>query len=92
MKQGGGPSSSAHTGVPLPNQLLSKTGWALSASATREGSELGHGKVAGEQRHDVEKPGLGLGIAEPLYALNVGSGNVQSAKLLFRSHASLHTL
>jgi hypothetical protein len=78
--------------VPLPNQLLRKTGWALSASATREGSELGHGKVAGEQRHDVDKPGLGLGIAEPLDALNAGSGNLHSAKLLFRSHPSLHAL
>jgi hypothetical protein len=78
--------------VSLPNQLLSKTGCALSASATREGSELGHGKVAGEQRYDVEKPGLGLGIAEPLYALNVGGGNVHSAKLLFCSHPSLHAL
>src|SRR5215469_17467881 len=83
MKQGCCMHLSAHAGVHFFNELLSKTGRALSTSAARKRTELSHGEVAGEHRHDVEKPGLGLGIAKLLDALKVSSWNLHSAKLLF---------
>src|SRR3974390_540660 len=62
--------------MPVSNELLSKTSRTLSTSAAREGSELAHGEVAGECRHDVEKASLALGIAKLLDALKVKSGNL----------------
>jgi hypothetical protein len=70
-------------GVPLAKELLRKTARTLSTPATRKGSELAHGEVAGEHRHDVEKAGLGFGIAKFLDALQVSNGKLHSGEISF---------
>ena len=48
----------AYTGVPLPDEFLSKRRRTFAEGATRKSAELPQGEVAGEYRHDVEKTGF----------------------------------
>src|SRR5207245_2828972 len=63
-------------GVTLLEKLLSKRRGTLSVRASREDSEVSQSKVAREHRHDVEKAGLRVGVAEVLDPFDVSCGKI----------------
>jgi hypothetical protein len=65
----------------LLEKFLSKGGGTLSVRASRENPEVSQSEVAREHRHDVEKTGLRIGIAEVLNPFDVSRRKIHRDKI-----------
>ena len=81
MKDGASPHVVADGGVTLLEKFLSKRGGTLSVRASRENPEVPQSEVAGEHRHDVEKAGLRIGVAEVLDPFDVSRRKIHRDKI-----------
>ncbi len=78
---GTSPHVVADSGVTLLEKFLGKRGGTFSVRASRESTELSQSEVAREHRHDVEKAGLRVGVAEVLDPFDVSSGKIHRDKI-----------
>ncbi len=68
-------------GVALGLKFVPEEGRALAPMGVGEGEKLACHKVAGMCRYDVEKAGLGFGVAESFQGIEMGGCNVHSVRI-----------